>query len=261
MRLVSRIAVALAAFAAAGSAQAIVVNSLPYEGTPDWIDYKFDGNWSVGPNGESQLNTASGGIWFGNGNYNDGSVPSWSMGNATSGNKIDLTMRLTSGSRDWGFYMGDGLYGAGFVFNPTYGCNGNAQDCYFAAYNVGVGFSFADPDNPGQSIDHFIALDLTVNHTFGILLKDGLLAYRVDGEVFKGNALGGSSILVIGDGSGSTRTGLGSMLVSAVRIDTAPTQSVVLGVPEPASWAMLVGGFGLLGAVLRTTRRTVVSKA
>jgi hypothetical protein len=31
------------------------------------------------------------------------------------------------------------------------------------------------------------------------------------------------------------------------------------GVPEPASWAMMVGGFGLLGSVMRRRRRSLVS--
>jgi len=33
------------------------------------------------------------------------------------------------------------------------------------------------------------------------------------------------------------------------------------GVPEPASWAMMLGGFGLVGGVLRSRRRTAVSFA
>jgi hypothetical protein len=35
----------------------------------------------------------------------------------------------------------------------------------------------------------------------------------------------------------------------------AEASQSVGGVPEPASWAMLVGGFGLIGAALRSTRR------
>lgn len=33
------------------------------------------------------------------------------------------------------------------------------------------------------------------------------------------------------------------------------------GVPEPAAWAMLIGGFGLAGAAMRRTRRTTVTYA
>jgi len=31
------------------------------------------------------------------------------------------------------------------------------------------------------------------------------------------------------------------------------------GVPEPASWAMMVGGFGLVGGALRSRRKTAVA--
>ena len=31
------------------------------------------------------------------------------------------------------------------------------------------------------------------------------------------------------------------------------------GVPEPASWALMIGGFGLAGATLRRRRRTLVA--
>ncbi|WP_084582638.1 PEPxxWA-CTERM sorting domain-containing protein [Sphingomonas azotifigens] len=41
------------------------------------------------------------------------------------------------------------------------------------------------------------------------------------------------------------------------RLTTAPIPPS--GVPEPASWAMMLGGFGLLGGALRARRRTAVT--
>lgn len=56
-----------------------------------------------------------------------------------------------------------------------------------------------------------------------------------------------------GDGSGVDEAfGLDNIVVSA-NISTAP------GVPEPASWAMMIGGFALLGATMR--RRVSVAFA
>ena len=43
--------------------------------------------------------------------------------------------------------------------------------------------------------------------------------------------------------------------------ETLGTVTYVLGVPEPASWAMLLAGFGLVGGVLRARpRRSVLSR-
>ncbi len=66
----------------------------------------------------------------------------------------------------------------------------------------------------------------------------------------------GAQLWVIGDGSGTTPTGQGTMVLSAISLDNAPTESLLTSnVPEPASWATMAGGFGLLGAALRRRRR------
>lgn len=56
-------------------------------------------------------------------------------------------------------------------------------------------------------------------------------------------------------------TALTSAQVSALPIGTLPTTPPVTGqVPEPASWAMMIAGFGLVGNALRR-RKTIVSLA
>ena len=41
----------------------------------------------------------------------------------------------------------------------------------------------------------------------------------------------------------------------------AASSSAVAGVPEPAAWALMVGGFGMVGAAMRQRRRAVASYA
>ena len=36
-------------------------------------------------------------------------------------------------------------------------------------------------------------------------------------------------------------------------------QAFAAGVPEPASWAMMLGGFGVIGGAMRSRRRSAVS--
>jgi len=59
---------------------------------------------------------------------------------------------------------------------------------------------------------------------------------------------GSYSFKVIGDGGGGLPAGFG------VRLDTISS-----AVPEPATWAMLIVGFGLVGGTMRSTRRRQVS--
>lgn len=243
----------------ANAVQAAVVNeTLP---TPDdnhgWrtaafslAHYDYDAN-------ELSLETNTGGVFFGT--ELGGGAPGISLGSSSDGNEVRLTARFADGSRDWSTYLADGNYFAGMLFGPT-GCDGDAQDCYYAPYTEGVLLSFATGLNSGVVHDRFIDLDMQIDHDFGFLMKDGLISYFIDGQTYSGYAQNAQyRILVIGDGSGSTRTGSGIMTLSGVSIDNAPEADVVLSVPEPASWGMMLAGFGLVGGALRGNRRRAVN--
>ncbi|MEQ8233207.1 MAG: PEP-CTERM sorting domain-containing protein [Gammaproteobacteria bacterium] len=224
---------------------AVVADSLPYTGTPAWTDYTFAGTSMSLQNGATQsvLSTAANaGVWFGWGHgavYNN--TPAWAPGDPASGNQLYLEAAFSADAADWSAYLHDGSYSAGLSFAPT-GCDGNAGSCYGVDGQAGVRLS-----HPGGGSFH--ALDLTVPHTYEFLLKDGLVAYRIDGvQVYAGVAGGNPAaypLMVIGDGSGSTRTGRGSMTVHAVNFDNAPTASVSV-VPVPAALPLLAGALGAL---------------
>jgi hypothetical protein len=258
------VSAAIAGVMLSGSARATVVaSSLPYLGTPDWSDVVFSGT-SMGVVGsEAILTTADNrGVWFG---WSAGlNPPAWNMAANNLGNYLSLTTKFSAGSDDWSAYMHDGTRQAAMIFNESLLANGSPcdasfQNCYNFGSTPGVSLYFAGVA-PNSFIRTFIALDTTQYATYEWLLLGNTVTYRINGVAYSGTALPtASSILVIGDGSGSSRSGTGQMRVSGVSFDRAPAFSnlpstVTPGVPEPASWAMLIAGFGLVGATLRRRR-------
>jgi hypothetical protein len=236
-----------ALFIADASRAAVVASSLPYDGTPDWRTVILAGTTMDYTGSSTVLTTAQGqGVWFG---HTPGST-SWGLGSNADGNKVRLSASFSSNARDWNTYLADGFRFAGMLYNPT-GCDGNAVDCTFAPFATGVTLSFAGAANGSGNADLFVALDTTAANQFGFELKDNLVRYRINNSYYTGFAQSANyNILVIGDGSGSTRTGWGSMTVRSVSFDNGPI-AALNAVPEPASWAMMLGGFGLLGGVVR----------
>lgn len=239
----------------ASQAHAVEINSLPYQGTPDWVDIVFDGtSMDLNPAGtQTTLTTAQGrGVWFGNGSgYSN--AANWSMGSPTAGNYLTLTARFSAGSADWSAYMSDTSYGAFFAFAST-GC---ANNCYSLPGEAGVRVYYSDGGNGSAST--FVPLDLTQFHTYEWLVKGGRVDYRIDGQlVYTGIAYQsslGTPLLVIGDGSGSSLTGLGSMTVTSVAWDSAPAMNSLAPIPEPETYALMLAGLGLVGWVVRKGRR------
>ena len=232
---------------------ATVVDTLPFPGTPDWTEI-INGGTSMVLNGagtETVLTTGNNaGVYFGWGSAAEGygPEPSWSLGNNTDGNYVRIDAAFSADAADWSMYMFDPTHSMSFLFAPT-GCNGNIGSCYGVDGDAGVRLG-----HPGGGT--FVALDLTETHTYEVLLKDGLVAYWIDGIQRYAGPSGPSTrnpLLVIGDGSGSTQTGRGSMTVFAAEVDNAPLANVV--VPLPASLPLLLGAVGLLFNPLRRRAR------
>ncbi|MDP1532838.1 MAG: PEP-CTERM sorting domain-containing protein [Rubrivivax sp.] len=255
-----------AATLATSTASAVVVNALPYgtsannpaTNSPEWTVIVFSDTQMTVAGGVSTLTTAnSRGVWFGNGSaYGD--TPPWSIGSNTSGNYLSMTASF-SGARDWSAYLYDRTHFAAINFAPT-ACNGNIGSCYAATPYAGVSVAHAMPGNPSTYAETLVPLNLNTSHTFEWLLKDGVVSYRIDGQVaYSGAAwavvpgaswIANGGFLLIGDSSGPTLTGTGSMHISALSFDTAPAAMTL--VPEPATawlWAA-----GLLALVARRRR-------
>lgn len=158
--------------------------------------------------------------------------------------------------------VGDSTLGAiGFIeTDGTIGTIGSANivDWGFALADNGVNFTLTGPSNSGLAVQGS-DLTATASGLFFNFSGSGLALFQ--------NPFVGSSINFIcftattgcdGRGTGiriSTNTfGDGIPQVGQVQIGAAGGGAV----PEPAGWAMLIAGFGLVGAVARR-RRTAVA--
>jgi|GEM_PF-5632837 len=232
----------------------VVASSLPFENTPDWSDVVFSGTSMTVNAGVATLTTAhTRGVWFGH--SPSANTPAWTIGPNASGNLLSLTTAFSSGADDWIAYFYDGQRGGYLHFNPT-NCNPSISNCYNSNGTPGVKLHF----NGSSS---FIALDTTQFRSYEILVRGTSVVYRIDGQRVAGEALlaGGTNFMLVGDDSGSSPSGTGSMLISAVSFDRATEvsdlPSLTGGVPEPENWAMLLGGFGLIGLLARRRRHSL----
>jgi hypothetical protein len=104
-------------------------------------------------------------------------------------------------------------------------------------YQLTFGTSPLVPFDPAQNAVNFVVGGLPAyqpSHVYSFDLDTGLL---VPGQLHFG----------VGDGNFSDNSGSYRITVSDA--------------PEPASWAMMVGGFGLIGSALRSRRKALVSFA
>lgn len=155
----------------------------------------------------------------------------WDVSTSNIGNDYSARMRLPTGANEWSFDLGDGAYGASFYLD----------------------FNLLRYDTPAG--EQTMLFDGTQFHTYGILLKGGLVEYTLDGTVLyagPASASAGNWNFLIGDDSGSTPTGTGSLEIDWINMDTTPTRNVEV-VPEPVTLVFL----GLAPvAMLRRRRKT-----
>lgn len=147
------------------------------------------------------------------------------------------------GLADNGSFGGDAVYAA--VDGPTgyaqfLGDKGFSQFGLFFNYAPGIGnpATIASLNAAGDVIDSFNIEELAPISTPGGFNEFAFrgIGYEDGTEVY-GIRFGGAYILATGTADGVPSTG---------------------GVPEPATWAMLIAGFGLVGASARR-RRTVAT--
>ena len=130
------------------------------------------------------------------------------------GSYLKLDVKFSADAVEWSTYINDGTHSANLSF-----------DADGFRYNIA-----------GQSIR--VDTDLTDEFsTFEILLKGGRVSYVFDGQVLANRALAGefatAKIMLIGDGSGTTPTGTGSMSIDNVTwiggpdFDAIPTPGVL----------------------------------
>lgn len=174
-----------------------------------------------------------GGTWFGGAGFEGGGGAGF----------------VNEGNGDWPGIATDGTYhafvqGGGFLAQfldiPTSGNYtlswaeaGRTRGGYDAPHNyavriVGDGAVFAEYLGTSTSTGAFVSRSLSVSD----LVAGGAYA-----------------LVFVGDGSGGDRTTF---------IDQVSLQAVG-NVPEPAQWAMMIGGFGVLGATARRRRTTALA--
>lgn len=184
------------------------------------------------------LSTVTGqGVWFGWHPSFTGSLPvGWSFANNAAGNEIRIRSRLgTVGSKEWGFYLHDGTHALNVYFHDR-----DTVELYVKSGGVDTSLLV----NVDTGADDFSAW-----HDFRVMLKGGLVGYYMDGvPLYQGPAGSGSSpIMIVGDGSGTSISGVGSWQVDSFRVETSPAGVV----PEAGS----VGVLGAVGGLMLRRRR------
>ena len=150
----------------------------------------------------------------------------------------------TSGSGSFTTTGGTGLYTlasglSNFSFAGDYGL-------LFAGGSYAFGLS--DLANFSAQLDHGLVTALTFQ-TKSVQVPLSIQGFPVGSRQLAANVdYARKDSLLVTTGRGRLAT------TFAGSLDIAPAGAV----PEPASWAMMIGGFGMIGGVLRSRRKAIV---
>lgn len=181
------------------------------------------------------------GIWFGHSTPSNDPTSTLNLATTAEGNWARARVALAPGATEWSFYFRD------------------ASGFFAGFYLKDDGFEYSTLDAPGGSrVTQFQPVaDMTNFHVFTTYILAGQVSYFFDNTYLGGGpaVTGASNQLVLGDGSGSTPTGVGSMYVDYMTVITAVGDNPPSSVPEPSSaaWIAAVGALGL--AVTARRRR------
>ncbi len=200
------------------------------------ISYFGHTTWSSDGN-VLAMNTSyspSEGIWFGIG-HAYGDSPGIALANTADGNWVRMHVALSPGATDWSLYWYDANgYGSSFYLKN------NGFEYYYG------GATYFQP-----------VADMTAFHTFTTYVLAGQVSYFFDNTYLGGGAAplsGTTDFFLIGDGSASSVSGIGTMYVDYLTIITAVGDNPPSSVPEPAACAALAG-LGALALVGPRRRR------
>ena len=120
-----------------------------------------------------------------------------------------------------------------------------------------VGYDFANATISGQTLsDNSLSIFLNGNLLSSATGFTSLTPFGTSAQFFNG----GLNLLdfVLFNESGPTAFQVSGLTVTAAALDVVPPTGAV---PEPATWAMLVIGFGLVGATMRSRKpaRTIAA--
>jgi|GEM_PF-2249150 len=160
-----------------------------------------------------------------------------------SGNYTEITSAI------WGFAAADGKQYLDFGGNGTYG--GSISQSF--ATTPGTIYTVAYSTGEQQGDDAAQIMRAIVNNGAQTITADNTaLAMGFSaGKAITFTALGNSATLTFFDATPKGAGGPSNVILDAVSVTA---QAVVAGVPEPATWAMLMVGFGGVGVAARSRR-------